>query len=105
MEAPLQRVSSHMQHLPAVKCSRSEAPRQTMVISPSSSGTVNLVEAASLSWCVQIGIPYRFYKLILLRSGLESVKIVIHFPFDARIRIDRQHPFVARPSQPSDSTQ
>ena len=49
--------------------------------------------------------PYRFYKLILLRRGLESVKVVMHFLFDTRVRIDRQHPFVARTSQASDSTQ
>ena len=50
-------------------------------------------------------LPYRFYKLILLRRGLESVKVVMHFLFDTRVRIDRQHPFVARTSQASDSTQ
>ena len=49
--------------------------------------------------------PCRFYKLILLRLGLESIKVVIQFPLDTRVRIDRQHPFVARTSQSSDSTQ
>ena len=50
-------------------------------------------------------VPYRFNRMILLRHGLESIKVVIHFPFDTRIRIDRQHPFVARTSQSSDSAQ
>ena len=52
-----------------------------------------------------LGGPCRFYKLILLRLGLESIKVVIQFPLDTRVRIDRQHPFVARTSQSSDSTQ
>ena len=49
--------------------------------------------------------PHRFNILILLRCGLESIKVVIHFPFDTRVRIDRQHPFVAGTSQSSHSTQ
>ena len=60
-----------------------------------------LLKVLDLKGC----IPYRFYKLILLRRGLESVKVVMHFLFDTRVRIDRQHPFVARTSQASDSTQ
>ena len=50
-----------------------------------------------------LALPHRFNILILLRSGLESIKVVIHFPFDTRVGIDRQHPFVARTSQSSDS--
>ena len=49
--------------------------------------------------------PYRFYKLIPLRYGLESVKVVIHFLLDTRVRIDRQHPLVARTSQSPHSAQ
>ena len=49
--------------------------------------------------------PYRFNILIVLRSGSESIKVVIHFSFDTRICIDRQHPLVAGASQSSDSVQ
>ena len=52
-----------------------------------------------------IPLPYRFYKLIPLRYGLESVKVVIHFLLDTRVRIDRQHPLVARTSQSPHSAQ
>ena len=53
MEAGLQCVAGHMQHLPAVKGPRSEGPGQVTVVPPSVSGAVNLVEATPFAWSVQ----------------------------------------------------
>ena len=63
MEARLQRVAGHMQHLPAVKGPRSEAPGQVTVVLPSDCGAVNLVEATPFAWSVQTDM-----------SALEDVK-------------------------------
>ena len=65
----------------------------------------NTLDAHFCIEALEDALPHRFNILILLRSGLESIKVVIHFPFDTRVGIDRQHPFVARTSQSSDSTQ
>ena len=79
MEAPWQRMSGYVKHVPAVKNSRIEGPRHVLFVPPSGTGAMNLVETTPLLWSVQVGTSALKY----VKRDTSRIVIVLTFDFPA----------------------